>query len=55
MRMGEPFLDQGYHFYFNNFYPSPAGGKSWARHKERGDMRWERDVPVLSVQWKETK
>ena len=37
------------------FPPSMKGGKTWARRKERGDMRWDRKLPCLALQWKENK
>ena len=31
------------------------GGKTWARRKERGDMRWDRTPPCLTLQLKDNK
>ena len=31
------------------------GGKTWARRKERGDMRWDRMPPCLALQWKDNR
>ena len=31
------------------------GGKTWARRKERGDMRWNRKAPCRALQWKDNK
>ena len=36
----------------------PAGlknSKEWAKGKNRGDMRWERDPPCLALQWVDNK
>ena len=30
-------------------------GKEWAKGKERGAMRWERDAPCLALQWIDNK
>ena len=31
------------------------GAKAWARRQERGDVRWERNGPCLSLQWKDNR
>ena len=77
MKLMQPYLHQGYHLYFDNFYTSfalvndlfalgvPSCGtvginrkgmpeslknvKTWAKNKERGDMRWERITPTLAI------
>ena len=37
-------------------YPKALkGAKAWARRQERGDVRWERNVPCLSLQWKDNR
>ena len=83
MRLMEPYFNQGYHLYVDNFYSSltlmkhlfekgvPATGtiletrrsfpanlknsKVWAKGKERGTMRWERQPPCLVLQWVDNK
>ena len=30
-------------------------GKEWAKNKDRGSMRWERDCPCLALQWLDNK
>ena len=83
MKLVKPYLNQGYHVFFDNFYTShrlvtdlflsgtPSSGtvrinrvgfpktlsdvKVWARRKERGTMRWERESNVLTVQWIDSK
>ena len=30
-------------------------GKEWAKRKDRGDMRWERDGKCLAMQWKDNR
>ena len=30
-------------------------GKQWAKRKDRGSMRWERDPPCLAIQWLDNK
>ena len=83
MKLVKPYLNQGYHVYFDNFYTShrlvtdlflsgtPSSGtvrinrvgfpktlsdvRVWARGKERGTMRWERESNVLTVQWIDSK
>lgn len=37
------------------FPVSLKGGKTWARTKERGDMRWTREGKTLCLQWKDNK
>ena len=72
-------MNQGYHFYFDNYYTSvqlvqdlfkmeiPACGtaaenrcsfpqsmknaKQWAKGRERGSMRWEREGVCLALLW----
>ncbi|XP_020603908.1 piggyBac transposable element-derived protein 4-like [Orbicella faveolata] len=34
-----------------DFPPSLKNGKQWAKGQPRGAMRWERDPPVLAMQW----
>jgi len=85
VKLMQPFLNQGYHLYIDNFYTSsvllkylfdqgvpctgtirensrgfPANmknGKQWSKasNVERGSMRWERDPPVLALQWLDNK
>ena len=31
------------------------GGKAWAKTKEKGAMRWERDDECLALQWKDNR
>lgn len=31
------------------------GGKLWAKHKERGDIRWNQEGETLCLQWKDNK
>ncbi|XP_015754845.1 PREDICTED: piggyBac transposable element-derived protein 4-like [Acropora digitifera] len=38
-----------------DFPASLKGGKEWAKKKPRGAMRWERDPPVLALQWIDNK
>ncbi|XP_015769863.1 PREDICTED: piggyBac transposable element-derived protein 4-like [Acropora digitifera] len=38
-----------------DFPASLKGGKEWAKKKDRGAMRWERDPPVLALQWLDNK
>ena len=33
------------------FPDTVKGGKAWAKTKERGAMRWERDDECLALQW----
>lgn len=81
----QPFFNQGYHLYIDNFYTSsvlvkdllqegvavtgtitensrvfPAGmknGSQWSKagNVERGSIRWERDPPILALQWLDNK
>ena len=37
------------------FPETMKNGKSWAKKKERGDMRWRRDGNILAVQWIDNK
>ena len=37
------------------FPQAMKGGKIWARTAQRGDMRWNRDEEILSLQWKDNK
>ena len=85
VRLMQPFLNQGYHLYIDNFYTSsvllrylfqqgvpttgtirensrgfPANmtnGSQWSKasNVERGSMRWERDSPLLALQWLDNK
>ena len=85
MRLMQPFLNQGYHLYIDNFYISsvlvkhlfeqgvpttgtirensrgfPASMKNWSQwskapNVERGSMHWERDPPILALQWLDNK
>ena len=73
MKLMNPYRNQGYHLYLDNFYTSltlfkdlfaegvlatgtimetrrdfPANlknSKQWAKGRDRGSMRWERDPP----------
>ena len=85
VRLMEPFLNQGYHLYIDNFYTSSAlvkylfeqgvpttgtirensrgfsanmkNGSQWSKasNVNRGSMRWERDPPILVLQWLDNK
>ena len=83
MKLMDPFVNQGYHLYVDNFYTSVTlfkdlfacgvaatgtisetrryflvnlkNGKHWAKGKDRGSMRWERDPPWLAIQWLDNK
>ena len=85
VRLMEPFLNQGYHLYIDNFYTSSAlvkylfeqgvpttgtirensrgfpanmkNGSQWSKasNVKRGSMHWERDPPILSLQWLDNK
>lgn len=83
MKLAEPLVNQGYHFYFDNFYTSPKlvkdlfglgipscgtaaenrrgfpdcmkKAQEWARRKNRGVMRWDRDGNCLALQWKDNR
>jgi len=37
------------------FPDSMKGGKLWAKRKDRGDMRWNREGDTLCLQWKDNK
>ena len=37
------------------FPDTMKGGKAWAKTKERGAMRWERDDECLALQWKDNR
>ena len=83
IKLMDPFFNQGYHLYVDNFYTSVTlfkdlfacgvaatrtiletrrdfpvnlkNGKQWAKGKDRGSMRWERDPPCLAIQWLDNK
>ena len=85
VKLIQPFLNQEYHLYIDNFYTSdvllrylfqhgvpttgtirensrgfPANmknGKQWSKasNAERGSMRWERNPPILALQWLDNK
>ena len=38
-----------------NFPAALENSKVWAKEKERGAMRWERDAPCLALQWIDNK
>ena len=38
-----------------DFPASLKNGKVWAKGKPKGTMRWERDAPVLALQWVDNK
>lgn len=38
-----------------DFPASLKNGKEWAKGRERGSMRWERDTPCLALQWIDNK
>ena len=38
-----------------DFPPGLKNGKEWAKGKQRGSMRWERDPPCLALQWVDNK
>ena len=38
-----------------DFPASLKKGKEWAKGKPKGTMRWERDAPVLALQWVDNK
>ncbi|KAL9952183.1 hypothetical protein ACROYT_G039398 [Oculina patagonica] len=83
MKLMDPFFNQGYHLYVDNFYTSVTlfkdlfdrgvaatgtilenrrdfpvnlkNSKQWAKEKDRGSLRWERDPPCLALQWLDNK
>lgn len=38
-----------------DFPPGLKNGKQWAKKKQRGSMRWDRDPPCLALQWVDNK
>lgn len=85
VKLMQPYFNQGYHLYIDNFYTSTAlvkylfqqgvpttgtirensrgfpqnlkNGAQWSKasNVQRGSMRWERDPPILALQWLDNK
>ena len=85
VKLMQPYFNQGYHLYIDNFYTSSVlvkylfqqgvpttgtirensrgfpqnlkNGAQWSKasNVQRGSMRWERDPPLLALQWLDNK